>query len=123
MFSDILPFVQGIAEQFMLDDIAITNRLPSDQDAENPFGDDTPEYVSSTIHVKGWLVDPATKSLQDDGGMSVVVSEPTLRVPVGTLITRGAKVVAKGLEYKVIGDSSEMDTWPAMLKVRLAKSE
>lgn len=123
--DDILEGVQGVAEEFMPTWVTITNRKPADKDAENPFGDDIVEWKDEdeSITIRGWLIDPATKSLDDTGGMNVVVSQPTLRLPVGTVITRGAKVVIAGQEFSVVGDPSDVDSWPAMLKVVLAREE
>lgn len=123
MFEDIRAGVQDVAESFMLDEVTITNRLPADQDNENPFGDDIVEWETSSTVVNGWIVDPASKSLDDTGGMSVVVSSPTLRLPVGTEIGRGSKVLIHGKEFRVVGDPSDDETWPAMLKVTLAREE
>lgn len=123
MFSEILAAAQSIAEQFMVTPVQIRNRLPPDKDDENPFGDDTIEWeATATVTANGWFVNPATKSLDTVGGMSAVVSEPTLRLPVGTSINRGAEVTINGRTYAVIDVSSD-ETYPAMLKASLARIE
>lgn len=121
--NDILVGVQSVANEFMPDDVTIVNRLPADKDDENPFGDDTPEYETTSVTVKGWLVGPTAKSLDDDGGMSIVVAQNTIRLPVGTVVGRGSKLTVHGVEYSVVGDPSDDDSWPAMLKVPVARKE
>jgi hypothetical protein len=125
MFDDILAGVQSVAEAFMLTDVTIQHRIDGseDTDDENPFGDDTVEMETSTTTVKGWIVDPATRSLEMTGGMSVVVSELTVRLPTGTVTGRGDILTVNGKEFRVVGDLSEDDTWPAMVKVHVSRIE
>lgn len=123
MFGDILAGVQAIAESFMIDEVTLTVRKPADNDDENPFGDDTPEYETTTVTVPAWIVSPSTRSLDDQGGMNVVVDTATLRVPVGTVINRGTKVLHNGVEFRVVGDPSDDESWPAMIKVAIARQE
>jgi hypothetical protein len=119
--QDFLPGIQAIANSFMIDDVTIINRLPPDKDDENPFGDDTPEYQTTSTTVKGWFVGPTTMSLREDGGMSVIVNQDTVRLPVGTVVGRGSKIILHGDEYKVTGDPSDENTWPAMISVPVSR--
>lgn len=123
MMDDILTGMQQIANGFMIDTVTITLRAAPAKDPSNPFGDEDILYESTSVTVPAWIVSPFTKSLDDQGGMSVVVDLATLRVPVGTVITRGAKVVHRGDEFFVVGDPSSDETWPAMVKVAISREE
>jgi hypothetical protein len=117
---DWLAGLQELANDFMSTDVTIRHRKAGDEDAENPYGDDTTEWEIATTTAKGWLVNPLTRSLDDVGGMSVTVETSTLRLPVGTVIAPHDEVLIAGKTYSVI-DVSDDETWPVMLKASLSR--
>lgn len=121
MFAGMRSFAQSLAEQFMEDEVTIRHRLPSDEDADNPYGDDTIEFAdSSTVTTKGWMVSELTKSVDSVGGLDAVVERATIRLPVGTVVDSGDEITLRSRKWTV-SDVSEDETWPAMLKVAVAR--
>jgi hypothetical protein len=119
MLAGMRAFAQKLANSFMETDVLIYPRHEAGKDPENPFGDDTPKW-GDPFPAKGWFVSTQTKSFGAVGGMTAVVEDDTIRLPVGTPIKGGDKIAFNGNRWTAI-DASSDDTWPAMLKVSVTR--
>jgi hypothetical protein len=119
MFSDLRLFAQSLANEFMETVVEIHPKLDPAKDPDNPFGDDTLRW-GPPFTVLGWFVSTQTKNFSSVGGASSVVEDDTMRLPVGTQIKGGDKLVFNGKQWTAI-DASSDDTWPAMLKVSITR--
>lgn len=122
MLAAIRGYAQTLANSMMTTPVVIRHRAAGDKDPSNPSGDDTTEWNPTTTSVFGWFVDPSTATIQDTGGMSAIVDKPTLRLPVGTVIAGRDQVTIAGDTW-VVEDTSDDETWPAMLKVSLVREQ
>jgi len=120
MLAGMRSYAQALANGFMETPIVIRHRKPPDKDDENPFGDDTTEWETTTTSTTGWYVSSLTKSFSDDGGMTAVTEQDLVRLPVGTDIKERDQVQIAG-EWWVVTDASQDETWPAMLKVAIVR--
>lgn len=117
-----LTGLQGIANSFMRTPVTIRHRAAPAKDASDPTGDNTVAYDIVETMTYGWFVDKGTMSFSADGSMSVTTDEPTLRVPVGTVIGPRDKVLI-GANWWTVVDASADDTWPVFTKVQLVRIE
>lgn len=115
-----LGALQGIVNNFMQTPVVIRHRATDVKDPGNRAGDMDAEWDTTTTSVMGWFVDKGTRSFSSVGGMSAVVDEPTLRVPVGTRIGPRDEVTINGNTWTVV-DASNDETWPVMVKAELTK--
>lgn len=122
MISINMPWLQGIANGLMRTAVTIYHINAPGQDTSNRTGDDIVTFSDQTTSVMGWFVDKGTHAFSTGGGMSQVVDEPTLRVPVGTDIKSRDEVVINGDRWVVI-DASADETWPVFVKAELARIE
>lgn len=119
MFQDLRNFAQAVANQFMETEVTIKPRNAPGKDPTNPYGDDSPTY-GDPFTVKGWFISSLTKNLNSVGGLTAAVEDDTIRLPVGTSVKSGDKLIFNGNEWAAI-DASDDDTWPAMLKVAVSR--
>jgi hypothetical protein len=119
MLAGLRSFAQALASSLMETDVTIHPKLEAAKDPEAPFGDDVLKY-GDPFMVKGWFVSTQTKGFTGVGGMTSVVEDDTMRLPVGTPIKGGDKLVFGGNQWTAI-DASQDETWPAMLKVSITR--
>lgn len=91
------------------------------------YGDDEIVYVGQTapgagIAATAWIVNKPSVDAVDSGGMIQTVSPGVMRMPVGTLVYPGDKVVVGAEEFVVI-DTNNDDTFPAWLKVHFQSAQ
>lgn len=114
-----LAGLQSIVAGFFTADVSIRHR--GSTPSSNRSGDDV-EAWTSTITVKGWLVNELTKTFGTTGGMGDVTDQTVVRVPVGTVVGPRDEVTVNGSVYTVVETSND-ETWPVMLKVSLVEIE
>lgn len=89
--------------------------------ADYDYGDDDVQYLGDTIsgtpvEAQVWVVNRPSVDAVDNAGMIQTISPGVMRMPVGTAVFPGDRVVIEGTEFVVI-DTNPDDTWPAWLKV------
>lgn len=124
-----LAAIQSYGERYMAADAEITNRRPFDLDSDVwPTDSGDGDYFDDTIHygdpftVKAWLVPVAQIDSDQMGYQDLVVGEYRMRVPVGTTIGSGDKVVINTQVFEVIDTTSEQ-TWPEWTTARMVKGK
>lgn len=120
MLDGLRSFAQHMANSFMETDVVIRHKLTGEKDPDNPYGDDSLDYEPVTDSVKGWFISTLTRTLDSTGGMTVAADNDQLRLPVGTRVDTGDQVTFNGNTWTVV-DSSNDETWPAMLKLQIER--
>jgi hypothetical protein len=114
-------FAQRVANRFMDEPVTIRHKKDFEKDPANKWGDDTVEFEDELTQTTGWMVSQLTKSVTADGGMADVAETNTIRLPVGTRVGPGDEVSVQGRVWTAV-DTSDDETWPAMLKVSLQRT-
>ena len=113
--------IQKVGRSAMTVVCSIYKREAYGADDSNPYGDDTVTYAVTSTDVDGWLV-PASKA---DFSVSVaqVLSARSfiVRMPVGTDIGPGDKVVIAGDTYYV-SESTVDQSWPEWTTANLRRA-
>jgi len=121
MFSGMRTFAQKVANRFMDEPVTIRHKKEFELDPSNPYGDDTVEFETDTTETVGWMVSSLTKNIDAQGGLATVAERDLIRLPVGTRVDTGDEITIRGETWTVVDTSSD-ETWPAMLKVAIAKA-
>jgi hypothetical protein len=112
-----LQAIQKIGESGMASTATIYTHEPYAKDPDNPFGDSDVTYGPART-VKCWLVAKPAFDISQGQGQAFTIAEDVMRVPVGTVIDNGDRVVILGQEYLVTDTTTEA-TWPEWVTVYL----
>lgn len=107
--DELVAGVRPLGEQFMETDVTITTRLPYAADDPAPFGDDTLGFQTTTTVVKGWVVAEPTTSFSEDVNQIIQSGLTRVRVPFGTKVEPGDKVLLGAVKYTVVDSTAESD--------------
>jgi hypothetical protein len=115
-----LAAVQKVGQNAMTVSADIYKRLAYAGDDDNPYGDDTVRYAATATRVKGWVVPLLGGGFTLSAAQVISVGEFGLRVPVGTDIQPGDRVVIGGKSHSVT-DTTVEQTWPEWTTARLRR--
>jgi len=117
-----LQAIQRLGQKTFSLSCTIYKRQPFAFDDSNPYGDDTVTFASTGTRVKGWLVPSGNIDFMLDVAQIISSSNSVLRVPVGTDIGPGDKVVI-GSDTYYCSESTVEQTWPEWTTVRLRRNQ
>ena len=117
-----LAAIQRIGQKTFSVSCTIYKRQPFAFDDSNPYGDDTVTFAVQGIKVNGWLVPSSATDFSLDIAQIISSGNSALRVPVGTDIEPGDKVVVLGDTY-YCSESTTEQTWPEWITVRLRRAQ
>jgi len=112
--------IQRLGEQSFKIEVEVQHKLPFEKDDSNPMGDSVLTYKSVTTKVKGWLVPDLDRALSVGVAQVISAGDFRLRLPVGTDVEPGDRVIVSGLSYAVT-DSSTEQSWPEWITVRMRR--
>lgn len=115
-----LAAIQDLGKKSLTVSCTIYKRQPFAFDDSNPYGDDTVTFATVGTTVNGWLVPSSATDFSLDVAQIISSSNSALRVPVGTDIEPGDKVVVLSDTY-YCSESTTEQTWPEWTVVRLRK--
>lgn len=114
--------IQKVGQLGMIDTIQIYAQIEgSGLDDSDTFGSDI-TFATTPITVTGWLVGTWSRSRDPDVGDLNTATNYRLRLPVGTAIFPGDKVVINGNAYNVF-DAGTDQTWPEWLTCIVRRSK
>jgi len=115
-----LTAIQKVGQKTFTLTCVIYKRQPFAFDDSNPYGDDTVAFASEGSTVRGWLVPASSVDFMLDIAQIISSSNSVLRVPAGTDIEPGDKVVI-GPDTYYCSESTVEQTWPEWISVRLRR--
>jgi hypothetical protein len=114
--------IQKIGLKGMTTPVEIFRRIVGDE--SDPYGSDvTYDEVTPIGGCLGWLHSTPTPMQQIDNGMLVTFNTYRLYVPVETNILPGDRVVLNGTAEYNVSDTTNDETWPALLACSLRLKE
>jgi hypothetical protein len=111
MYPSQVKAIQDLAVEWLRTPVTIYTRLPLVSEADAPFGDDMVSYDPKPVTVMAWLTRDTTKAFMTDAAAVVTSMTFTLRVPFGTLLSSGDKIVIGPDTYAIV-DALHEATWP-----------
>lgn len=111
--------LRQVAEQGMADSVDVYRQTVT----AGSYGDDVSQFTY-LLTTKGWVYSVTTPNtpIQDESGRQVTVMSFWLRVPVGTDLELGDRVVIDGRRFTVT-DMDEESTWLPMVSCALRRLE
>ena len=115
-----LQAIQKVGQKTFTVSADIYKRQPFAFDDSNPYGDDTVTFATTATRVSGWLVPVDTIDFTLDISQIISSGNAVLRVPVGTDVEPGDKLVIASDTY-YCSESTTEQTWPEWTTVRLRR--